>query len=253
MSSKAYRIFPSYNIFFDKNISIFGKVNNALKFQYIFILGNTISENVYDIEVLMYPSCNISKNEFDKQKAFVKALTASITSSPNVSESGVIAYMMEMNRDYRTKRTDHTDISSFNQAVNNIPLMDYMHRTNWALRYAWRKILNRVSGTSQTQKSVVLLVTDGFQRGNRDSENPEDVAAQMRQDDINIVAIAIGQNVNFTILQSFTGNIALVIPLPEFNVATFPTFDRIAGLGNPIFDLFCFNFSFLYRLKMSVN
>ena len=229
------------------------KVYYALKFQYFFVLGNTISGSVYDIEVLVYPSCNISKNEFDKQKAFVKTLTASITANPNVSEAGVIAYMRDMDRDYRTKITDHTDISSFNQAVNNIPLMDYMHRTNWALRYAWRKILNRVNGTSQTQKSVVLLVTDGFERGNRDSENPEDVAAQMRQDNIDIVAIAIGQNANLTILQSFTGNTANIIPSPEFNPTAFPSLAQIAKLGNYIFDLFRAKFLFPYSLKMSEN
>ena len=139
------------------------KVYYALKFQYFFVLGNTISGSVYDIEVLVYPSCNISKNEFDKQKAFVKTLTASITANPNVSEAGVIAYMRDMDRDYRTKITDHTDISSFNQAVNNIPLMDYMYRTNCAVRYARGKILNRIYGTRQTQKTVVLLITDGFE------------------------------------------------------------------------------------------
>ena len=139
------------------------KVYYVLKFQYFFVLGNTISGSVYDIEVLVYPSCNISKNEFDKQKAFVKTLTASINASPNISESGVLAYMRDTDRDYRTKRTDHTDISSFNQAVNNIPLMDYMYRTNCAVRYARGKILNRIYGTRQTQKTVVLLITDGFE------------------------------------------------------------------------------------------
>ena len=87
--------------------------------------------------------------------------------------------MRNMDRDYRTKRTDNTDISSFNQAVNNISLMDYMQRTNCALRYARRKIFNRVNGTRQTQKNVVLLVTDGFERGNGDSENSEDMTAEM--------------------------------------------------------------------------
>ena len=150
-----------------------------MKFQYLFVLRNTISGSLYDIQVLVYPNCNISKNEFDKQKAFVKTLTASINASPNVSESGVLAYMRNMDRDYRTKRTDNTDISSFNQAVNNISLMDYMQRTNCALRYARRKIFNRVNGTRQTQKNVVLLVTDGFERGNGDSENSEDMTAEM--------------------------------------------------------------------------
>ena len=223
-----------------------------MKFQYLFVLRNTISGSLYDIQVLVYPNCNISKNEFDKQKAFVKTLTASINASPNVSESGVLAYMRNMDRDYRTKRTDNTDISSFNQAVNNISLMDYMQRTNCALRYARRKILNRVNGASQTQKNVVLLVTDGFERGNGDSENSEDMTAEMWQDDTTIVAIGMGQNVNFTLLQLFIGNTANIIPLPELNVTTFRSLPVIAG-GNHIFHLFHTNFPFLYLLKMSEN
>ena len=227
--------------FFDKNIAVFVKVNSALKFQYFFILGNTISGSVYDIELLVYPSSNISKNEFDKQKVFVKALTASITTSPNFSDLGVIVYMRDMDRDYRIKRTDHTDISSFNQAVNNIPLMNYKHRTNWALRYAWKKVLNRVNVTPQTPRSYIILITDGFERDNRDSENQQDVSAQMLQDGIKIVAVGIGQKVNFSLLQSFTGDTEFVIFSPELN-----TIPSLAGLGNHMFDLFYNNFSFFY-------
>ena len=160
--------------------------------------------------------------------------------------------MRDMDRDYRTKITDHTDISSFNQAVNNIPLMDYMYRTNCAVRYAKGKILNRIYGTRQTQKTVVLLITDGFEQGNRDLENSEDVTAEIRQDDITIAAIAIGQNINFTLLQRFTGNTANIIPLPELNVTTFRSLAVIAD-GNHIFHLFQANFPFLYLLKMSEN
>ena len=90
-------------------------VNYLLKFQYFFALGNFLSVSVYDIGVLMYPSFNISQKEFDKQKAFVKTLTAFITATPNVAESGVIACVRDTHRDCRTKITDHTDISSFNQ------------------------------------------------------------------------------------------------------------------------------------------
>ena len=231
--------------FSDKSISLFLKVNYALKFQNFFISGNTISGSVYDIEVLVYPSSNISKNEFDKQKAFVKALTASITTSPNVLALGVTAYMRDMDRDYRIKRTDHTDTSSFNQAVNNIPLMDYKRRTNWALHYAWKKILNRVNVTIQTPRSYVILITDGFERGDRDLENPEDISTQMLQDRIRIVAVGIGQKINFTLLRSFTGDTDYVIPSSD--VDTLPSLARL--LGNHMFHLFCNNFSFLYPPK----
>ena len=231
--------------FSDKSISLFVKVNYAFKFQYFFVLGNTISASVYDIEVLVYPSSNISKNEFDKQKAFVKALTASITTSRKVSELGVTAYMRDMDRDYRIKRTDHTDTSSFNQAVNNIPLMDYKRRTNWALRYAWKKFLNRVNVTIQTRRSYVVLITDGFERGNRDLENLEDVSTQMLQDGIQIAAVGIGQKTNLTLLRSFVGDTEHVIPLKE--VHTLPALSLL--LGNHIFHLFCNNVSFLYPQK----
>ena len=217
-------------------------VNYKLEFQYFFVLGNSIYGSVYDIEVLVYPSCNISQNEFDQQKAFVKILTASITASPNVSELGLIAYMRDMDRDYRTKMTDHTDISSFNQAVNNIPLMNYMYRTNWALSYAWRKISNRVNGTRQTQLSFVILLTDGFEKGNRDSENTEDVAAQIRQDGIIIAAVGIGGKVDHTLLQNITGTTANVITVPEFDLKTFPSLaknaEEVAKSGNHISSCF---------------
>ena len=224
-----------------------------LEFLYFFVLGNFISGTVYDIEILMYPSCNISQTEFDKQKAFVKTLTASITASPNVPESGVITYMRDMDRDYRTKISDHTDISSFNKVVNNFPLMNYMYRTNWALRYAWRKFLNRVNGTRQTQLVFVILVTDGFDRGNHDSKIPEDVAAQMRQDGIDIVTVGFGQKVNLTLMKSIAGKTANIFTFAEFNLDIFSSLAEIAVSGNHIFDLFRVNFPFLYPLNMSEN
>ena len=165
--------------------------------------------------------------------------------------------MRDMDRDYRTKITDHTDISSFNQAVNNIPLMDYMYRTNWALSYAWKEILNRVNGTRQTQKSLVILITDGFERGNRDSENSEDVAAQIRQDGIIIAAVGIGENVDHTLLQNITDTTANVIILPEFDLKTFPSLaknaEEIAKSGNHIFNLTHVNVLFLFPLETSEN
>ena len=169
----------------------------------------------------MYPSFNISQKEFDKQKAFVKTLTAFITATPNVAESGVIACVRDTHRDYRTKITDHTDISSFNQAVNNIPLMNYMYRTNWALQYAWREILNGVNGTHQTQLVSVILITNGFDRGNRDLEMPEDVAVQMRQDGIEIVTVSFGHKVNSTLMRRITGKTANTFTFAEFNLDIF--------------------------------
>ena len=165
--------------------------------------------------------------------------------------------MRDMDRDYRTKITDHTDISSFNQAVNNIPLMGYMYRTNWALSYAWRNILNRDSGTRQTQLSMMILLTDSFERGNRDSENSEDVAAKIRQDGIIIAAVGIGEKVDHTLLQNITDTTANVITLPEFDLKTFPSLaknaEEIAKSGNHIFNLIQFNVLFLYPLKTSEN
>ena len=165
--------------------------------------------------------------------------------------------MRDMDRDYRTKITDHTDISSFNQAVNNIPLMDYMYRTNWALSYARKEILNRVNGTRQTQLSLVILITDGFEKGNRDSENSEDVAAQIRQDGIIIAAVGIGENVDHTLLQNITDTTANVIILPEFDLKTFPSLaknaEEIAKSGNHIFNLTHVNVLFLFPLETSEN
>ena len=118
------------------------------------------------------------------------------------------------------------------------------------MRFVTRKILNRVNGTRQTQKNVVLLVTDSFERGNRDLENSEDMTAEIRQDDTTIVAIGMSQNVNFTLLQRFIFNATNIIPLPELNVTIFRRLPVIAG-GNCIFHLFHTNFPFLYLLKMS--
>lgn len=68
--------------------------------------------------------------------------------------------------------------------------------------------MNGVNGTHQTQLVSVILITNGFDRGNRDLEMPEDVAVQMRQDGIEIVTVSFGHKVNSTLMRRITGKTA---------------------------------------------
>ena len=99
----------------------------------------------------------------------------------------------------------------------------------------------------------MILITNRFERGNHDLEMPEDVAAQMRQDGTEIVAVSFGHKVNSTLMRRITGKTANTFTFSEFNLDIFSRLALTATSSNNIFGLFRANLPFIYLLNMSEN
>ena len=90
------------------------------------------------------------RNEYHKEKEFLKILAASFNISPDGGRAGVVTFSSRA--EHSIKMSDHTDIASFDAAVDAIPLMGFQTRIDRALRLAQVGIL-----LMEMRESVVII------------------------------------------------------------------------------------------------
>merc|ERR1712168_1680967 len=72
------------------------------------------------------------RNEYQKEKDFLKAIAKAFDIVPGVSRAGVITFSARSK--HSIKLSDHNDFASFSAAVDAIPLMGFTTRIDKALR-----------------------------------------------------------------------------------------------------------------------
>ena len=81
------------------------------------------------------------------------------------------------------KMKEHTDIASFNAAVDAIPLMGSLTRIDRALKLAQKELFAVESGGRSEVRDILILMTDGTQtKSNVDerAEDPGDIMDEIR-------------------------------------------------------------------------
>ena len=123
--------------------------------------------------------------------------------SSNESRVGVVtfSYFSELS----IKLSDHSDISSFNKAVDKIPLMGYTTRIDKALRLAGKELFSIANGGRAGATKLLILLTDGSQTPDPGAEDPGEIADEFRADGINVLVVGIGNGVNQTELAQIAG------------------------------------------------
>ena len=128
--------------------------------------------------------------------------------------------------------SDHSDISSFKQAVDNIPLMGSTTRIDEALRLAQEELFSFSNGGRAGVPKILILLTDGSQTQDAGASQPGDIAEELRADGINILAVGIGQGVDKTELREIAGNLQSVYISDNFDKIIGPDF--ISVIANTI-------------------
>ena len=90
------------------------------------------------------------------------------------------------------KFKEHTDIASFNTAVDAIPLMGLITRIDRALRLAQSDMFTMASGARTHASHILILLTDGSQTRRVGSEDPGDIADELRKSGITVIVVGIG-------------------------------------------------------------
>ena len=175
-------------------------------------------EALVDVGFILDSSGSL-RNDYVKQKYFLKTLAAMFGVSSVGSRVGVVtfSYVSELS----IKLSDYSNISSFNQAVDNITWMGSTSRIDKALRLAQKELFNLVNGGRDGVPKLLILLTDDSQTQEPGAESPGEIADELRADGINIIVVGIGKGVNKTELVQIAGN-------PQ-NVYSAFSYDELTG------------------------
>jgi len=155
------------------------------------------------------------KNDYDKEKDFLKALAATFGVSDDGARAGVVTFSYYT--EHSIKLNDHTKLSTFNDAVDKIALMGSTTRIDKALRQVQKDMFTIANGARPGVNKVLILLTDGTQTKDAGAEDPADVAKELRDKGVRVISIGIGKGVNPTELARIAGDQSNVFSAPSFD------------------------------------
>ena len=180
------------------------------------------------------------RNDYGKEKDFLKSLAATFGISDDGGRAGVVTFSYYT--EHSIKLNDHTDLSSFNDAVDNIALMGSTTRIDKALRLTQKEMFTLANGHRPGVSKLLVVLTDGSQTQDAGAEDPGDVADEIRKSGINILTVGIGKGVNKTELAHISGGADKVFSAASFDQLISSQFLDVvnnAGCESGMYDL-CF-------------
>ena len=165
----------------------------------------------------MLDSSGSLRNDYGKEKTFLKALAATFGVSDQASRAGVVTF--SYNAEHSIKLNEHTGLASFNQAVDDIALMGSTTRIDKALRTTQSEMFTIGNGGRPGVNKVLFILTDGSQTQDAGAEDPAVVAEELRKSGIRLIVIGIGKGVNPAELAKIAGRAE--------NVYSAATFDEL--------------------------
>ena len=149
----------------------------------------------------------------------MKALAGAFGVSDDGSRAGVITFSFYS--EHSIKMKDHTDINTFNKAVDAIPLMGSTTRIDRALRLTQKELFSISNGARPGVTKLLILLTDGSQTQDVGAEDPGDITDEIRASGIAVIVIGIGPGTNQTELNHMAGG-------PD-NAFSASSFDELIG------------------------
>lgn len=159
------------------------------------------------------------RNDYDKEKDFLKALAATFGVSDDGARAGVVTFSYYT--EHSIKLNDHTSLDTFNEAVDNIKLMGSTTRIDKALRMTQKEMFTIPNGGRPGVNKVLIVLTDGSQTQDAGAEDPGDVAKELRDRGIRVLSVGIGKGVNTTELAHIAGG--------KENVFSAASFDQLVS------------------------
>eukprot|EP00794_Sanderia_malayensis_P005383 gene5383-6056_t len=164
---------------------------------------------VADIGILVDSSGSL-KNEFHKEKQFVKDIAKALTISKSGVNIGVVtfSYYAELS----IKLSDNTDTQSFVKDVDEkVRLLDHQTYIDRGLHTVNMELFTEANGDRKDAPNFLFLLTDGRQEKNIYSTPPELQAEALRNRGVTIIAIGIGSKVDALELATFAGSLDNVL------------------------------------------
>ena len=162
--------------------------------------------------------------EYHKQKKFVKQLAESFQISQSGTRAGVILF--SYHAEHRIKLLDHDSTSTFNKAVDDLPLMRSTTRIDKALLLVQKGLFTKKNGGREGVPKLLILLTDGSQTPGDDAKDPAKLAEAIRKSGVKFVVVAMGAAVNKTELTEISGDPSNLHIADTFDQLISPDFIR---------------------------
>ena len=170
---------------------------------------------VVDVGFILDSSGSL-RDDYQNEKDFLKSLAGAFGVSEDGSRAGVITFSYYSEHSIKLK--DHTDINSFNAAVDAIPLMGSTTRIDKALRLTQNELFKLENGARPSIPKILILLTDGSQTQDADAEDPGDIAGELRESGITVIVVGIGSGTNATELAHMAGGADNAFSAASFDV-----------------------------------
>ena len=144
------------------------------------------------------------RHKYSDEKYFLKKLVSNFDITVNDVRSSVVTFSSRS--ELSIKFSDHSTTSSFNSAVDAIPLMGLLTRIDRALRTTQREMFLTANGARTGIPKILVLITDGAQTRKRNYEEPALIAAELRNSGIYLVVVGVGTKVKRDELVSIAGD-----------------------------------------------
>ena len=162
-------------------------------------------------------SSHSARFDYQKEKDFIKTLTASFKIQDDGPVAGVVTFSDRAELSIKLNDFNNRDLSGFNKAVDDIPLMSKTTRTDKALRLAKNELFTTANGAREGVPKVLIVVIDGSQTRDPSAEDPYQIADELRADGVKVLVVGISEEVSRSEMVRLAGNNEELV----FKAATF--------------------------------
>ena len=144
-----------------------------------------------DIAFLVDSSGSISRSNYLREKAFIKAVAQSFGISKSQSRAALVLFSSSASVQIAFR--DHDSTSSFKAAVDRLPHERRLTRIDKALQVATRDVFPFArKGVHQ----IAFVITDGEQTQESDTKDLKVVSEPLRKAGVQVLALGVGSGVN---------------------------------------------------------
>lgn len=146
-----------------------------------------------DVGFLIDSSTSVLR-DFSKEKEFVSRIAKLLKISPNGNHAGAVIF--SSSPELRIRLSDHTDVHSFSEAVENLPLLGGRTRIDRALEKAYDELFSVENGMRQGVSKLLIVLTDGKQTKDDTFVPLSDAILPFHEAGIKVIVIGIGSLVD---------------------------------------------------------